>query len=199
MAAAAGLPTAGKRDSTGICFIGERDFREFLGRYLPARPGEIRDPAGRLLGEHPGVFFFTLGQRGGLRIGGRSGRGDAPWYVVAKDVAGNVLTVDQGADSPYLMSTMLRSGPAHWVAGIAPAGDFRCTAQHRYRQHEEACDVIVQDDGSLMVRFDRPQRAVTPGQSLVLYDGERCLGGAVIASTDAPLEGLPPARAGAVA
>ena len=199
MAAEAGLPTATKRDSTGICFIGERDFRDFLGRYLPARPGEIRDAAGRLLGEHPGVFFFTLGQRGGLGIGGRSGTGPAPWYVVAKDVASNVLTVDQGVDSPYLMSTMLRSGPAHWIAGTPPAGDFRCTAQHRYRQHEESCEVTVQDDGSLMVRFDRPQRAVTPGQSLVLYAGEACLGGAVIAATDAPLEGLPAPRAAVAA
>ena len=199
MAAAAQLPTAGKRDSTGICFIGERDFREFLGRYLPARPGEIRDPAGRVLGEHPGVFFFTLGQRGGLRIGGRSGHAPAAWYVVAKDVASNVLTVDQGVDSPYLMSTMLRSGPAHWIAGAPPAPDLRCTAQHRYRQHEESCEVTVQDDGSLMVRFERPQRAVTPGQSLVLYDGEACLGGAVIASTDAPLEGVPPMAAGVAA
>ena len=199
MAAAAQLPTAGKRDSTGICFIGERDFREFLGRYLPARPGEIRDPAGRVLGEHPGVFFFTLGQRGGLRIGGRSGHAPAAWYVVAKDVASNVLTVDQGVDSPYLMPTRLRSGPAHWIAGAPPAPDLRCTAQHRYRQHEESCEVTVQDDGSLMVRFDRPQRAVTPGQSLVLYDGEACLGGAVIASTDAPLEGVPPMAAGVAA
>lgn len=199
MAAAAALPTAAKRDSTGICFIGERDFRAFLGRYLPTRPGEIRDPGGRVLGEHPGVYYFTLGQRGGLGIGGRSGHAPAPWYVVAKDVASNVLTVDQGVDSPYLMSTMLRSAPAHWIAGEAPAGDLRCTAQHRYRQHEESCEVIVQDDGSLMVRFDRPQRAVTPGQSLVLYDGDACLGGAVIASTDAPLEGIPPMAAGVAA
>ena len=199
MAAEAGLPTAAKRDSTGICFIGERDFRGFLGRYLPARPGEIRDPAGRVLGEHPGVFFFTLGQRGGLGIGGRRGQGQAPWDVVGQDVAGNVLTVDQGVDSPYLMSTMLRTGAAHWIAGAPPSGDFRCTAQHRYRQHEEACDVIVQEDGSLMVRFDRPQRAATPGQSLVLYAGDVCLGGAVIAATDAPLEALPPVRAGAAA
>ena len=199
MAAGAGLPTAAKRDSTGICFIGERDFRAFLGRYLPARQGEIRDPAGRPLGEHPGVFFFTLGQRGGLGIGGKRGQGQAPWYVVAKDVARNVLTVDQGVDSPYLMSTMLRTEAAHWIAGAPPSGDFRCTAQHRYRQLEEPCDVIVQDDGSLMVRFDRPQRAVTPGQSLVLYAGEACLGGAVIAATDAPLEGLPAPRAAVAA
>ena len=199
MAAEAGLPTAAKRDSTGICFIGERDFRGFLGRYLPARPGEIRDPAGRVLGEHPGVFFFTLGQRGGLGIGGRRGQGQAPWYVVGKDVAGNVLTVDQGVDSPYLMSTMLRTEAAHWIGGAPPSGDLRCTAQHRYRQHEEACDVIVQEDGSLMVRFNRPQRAATPGQSLVLYAGDVCLGGAVIAATDAPLEALPPVRAGAAA
>ena len=199
MAAAAALPTAAKRDSTGICFIGERDFRAFLSRYLPARPGEIRDPAGRVLGEHPGAWLFTLGQRAGLRIGGRSGHGQAPWYVVAKDVARNVLTVDQGADSPYLLSTMLRTGPAHWIAGAPPAPDFRCTAQHRHRQKEEDCDVTVQDDGSLLVRFARPQRAATPGQSVVLYAGDACLGGAVIDATDAPLEAFAAGAAGAVA
>jgi len=184
----AALPTHAKKDSTGICFIGERDFREFLVRYLPARPGEIRDPQGRVLGEHPGVFFFTLGQREGLQIGGVRGRDPAPWYVVAKDVANNVLVVDQGADSPHLLSTELWSEPAHWIAGAPPAGRFACAAQTRYRQREEACEVEVAEDGSLRVRFARPQRAVTPGQSLVLYSGDECLGGAVIAATDAPLE-----------
>ena len=184
----AALPTHAKKDSTGICFIGERDFRDFLSRYLPARPGEIRDPQGRVVGEHPGVFYFTLGQREGLQIGGVRGRDAAPWYVVAKDVAGNVLVVDQGSDSPYLMARSLRSEPAHWIAGAPPSQRFDCTAQTRYRQHEAPCEVVVRDDGGLDVRFALPQRAVTPGQSLVLYSDAVCLGGAVIVSTDAPLE-----------
>ena len=184
----AGLPTAAKKDSTGICFIGERDFREFLGQYLPARNGEMRTPEGRVIGQHPGVFYFTLGQREGLNIGGVRGFEPAPWYVVGKDVASNVLYVDQGSDSPWLQSSVLDSEPAHWVAGSPPATQFQCTAQTRYRQQDEACDVTVGEDGTLRVRFARPQRAVTPGQSLVLYDGDQCLGGAVIAATDAPLE-----------
>ncbi|KAB7771844.1 tRNA 2-thiouridine(34) synthase MnmA [Xanthomonas maliensis] len=182
------LPTHAKKDSTGICFIGERDFREFLGRYLPARTGEIRDPEGQRIADHPGVFYFTLGQREGLNIGGVRGRAAAPWYVVGKDVANNVLYVDQAHDSALLQSTWLQSELAHWVAGAPPARQFDCTAQTRYRQADEPCTVMVQDDGSVQVRFRRPQRAVTPGQSLVLYEGEECLGGAVIAATDAPLE-----------
>ena len=189
IAAEHGLATAAKKDSTGICFIGERDFREFLSRYLPAKPGEIRTPDGQRVGEHPGVFYFTLGQREGLNIGGVRGRPQAPWFVVGKDIERNVLFVDQGHDSQWLQSTILRSEPAHWIAGRAPAEHFRCTAQTRYRQPDEGCEVDVLDDGSLSVRFDRPQRAVTPGQSLVLYDGDACLGGAVILSTDAPVAG----------
>lgn len=188
MAADAGLPTAAKKDSTGICFIGERDFREFLARYLPAREGEIRTPGGQVLGRHPGVFYFTLGQREGLNIGGVRGREPAPWYVVGKDVARNVLYVEQGIDNHWLMSTTLSSEAAHWIAGSAPAAAFRCTAQTRYRQNDEGCEVVVRGDGTLQVRFERPQRAVTPGQSLVLYRDDECLGGAVIATTDAPLE-----------
>lgn len=184
----AGLPTHAKKDSTGICFIGERDFREFLGRYLPARRGEIRDPHEQVVAEHPGVFYFTLGQREGLNIGGVRGRAAAPWYVVGKDVARNVLYVDQDRDNPYLMANRLQSETAHWIAGAPPARRFDCTAQTRYRQADEPCTVEVGDDGTLSVRFARPQRAVTPGQSLVLYQGEECLGGAVIATTDAPLE-----------
>jgi tRNA-specific 2-thiouridylase len=184
----AALPTHAKKDSTGICFIGERDFREFLARYLPAKPGEILDPQGRAIGEHPGVFFFTLGQREGLHIGGVRGRDPAPWYVVAKDVARNVLIVDQGSDSAYLQSSTLWTERAHWIAGAPPASRFECTAQTRYRQRDEACTVTVLGDDTVEVAFARPQRAVTPGQSLVLYDGDECLGGAVIAATDAPLE-----------
>ncbi|WP_045727473.1 tRNA 2-thiouridine(34) synthase MnmA [Xanthomonas sp. GPE 39] len=184
----AGLPTHAKKDSTGICFIGERDFRTFLSRYLPARRGEIRDPHEHIVAEHPGVFYFTLGQREGLNIGGVRGRAAAPWYVIGKDVARNVLYVDQDRDSPHLMATQLRSENAHWIAGAPPARHFACRAQTRYRQADEPCMVEVSDDGTLTVRFERPQRAVTPGQSLVLYQGEECLGGAVIATTDAPLE-----------
>jgi len=188
MAAEAGLPTAAKKDSTGICFIGERDFREFLSRYLPARPGEMQTPDGRVVGTHPGVFYFTLGQREGLQIGGLRGFAAAPWYVVDKDVGRNVLVVDQGSDSRYLLSDNTWTEAAHWIDGAPPAAAFACSAQTRYRQQAQACDVRVRDDGSLHVRFAQPQRAVTPGQSLVLYDGDHCLGGAVIAATDAPLE-----------
>ena len=189
VAAGHGLATAEKKDSTGICFIGERDFREFLARYLPAQPGEIRTPDGQCVGTHPGVFYFTLGQREGLNIGGVRGRPQAPWFVVGKDIERNILHVDQGHDSPWLQSNALRSEAAHWIAGQPPAMRFTCTAQTRYRQPDEACDVEVLDDGSLQVAFARPQRAVTPGQSLVLYDGDACLGGAVILSTDAPVAG----------
>jgi tRNA-specific 2-thiouridylase len=188
MAAEAGLPTAEKKDSTGICFIGERDFREFLAQYLPAKPGPMVTPDGRRIGEHPGVFFFTLGQREGLHIGGVRGFAAAPWFVVGKRVRDNTLIVDQGTDSPYLFSQRLWTETAHWIAGAAPAARFACTAQTRYRQQDEACEVDIRADGGLAVRFARPQRAVTPGQSLVLYDGELCLGGAVIAATDAALD-----------
>ena len=188
IAAEAGLPTAQKKDSTGICFIGERDFREFLSRYLPARTGEMQTPDGRVVGTHPGVFFFTLGQREGLQIGGLRGFETAPWYVVGKDVERNVLVVDQGSDSRYLLSDTTWTEAAHWIGGAPPAAGFACTAQTRYRQHDQDCEVEVRDDGTLRVRFAQPQRAVTPGQSLVLYDGDHCLGGAVIAATDAPLE-----------
>ena len=188
MAADAGLPTAEKKDSTGICFIGERDFREFLSQYLPAKPGPMVTPDGHQIGEHPGVFYFTLGQREGLRIGGVRGFAAAPWFVVGKRVSDNTLIVDQGIDSPYLLSNRLWTEIAHWISGSPPAARFACTAQTRYRQQDEACDVEVGPDGTLSVVFARPQRAVTPGQSLVLYNDDVCLGGAVIAATDAPLE-----------
>ncbi len=189
LAAEHGLDTATKPDSTGICFIGERDFRAFLARYLPGRPGEIRTVDGVAVGTHPGVCFFTLGQREGLHVGGVRGRPQAPWFVVGKDVAGNVLYVDQGHASPWLYSRHLRTEAAHWIAGAPPSARFSCSAQTRYRQPDQACEVAVEPDGTLAVRFADPQRAVTPGQSLVLYSGDNCLGGAVIASTDAPVPG----------
>jgi tRNA-specific 2-thiouridylase len=192
MARAAALPTHAKKDSTGICFIGERDFRGFLSQYIPARPGEMRTPDDELVGEHQGVMYYTLGQRNGLGIGGRHGASGEAWYVVGKDVAANVLYVAQGGENHWLYSQRLQSETPTWVGGAAPAAQFRCTARTRYRQADQACTVSVTDSG-LEVRFDEPQRAVTPGQSAVLYDGEVCLGGAVIAATDAPYGGLLPA------
>lgn len=187
LAREAGLPTAAKKDSTGICFIGERDFRDFLSTYLPMQDGDIKDPSGVTLGKHHGVYFHTLGQRGGLQLGGVRGRDQAPWYVVGKDVARNILVVDQGHDSKWMMSNVVDTETMHWIAGAAPATTFECLAQTRYRQAPQACRVQVNDDGTVCARFFEPQRAVTPGQSLVLYDNDICLGGAVIARIDAPV------------
>jgi len=192
LAREAALPTHAKKDSTGICFIGERDFRSFLARYIPARPGEMRTPAGELIGEHQGVMYYTLGQRNGLGIGGRHGASGEAWYVVGKDVPANVLYIAQGGENHWLYSQRLHTETPTWVAGPAPAAPFRCTARTRYRQFDQGCTVAVMDDG-LEVRFDEPQRAVTPGQSVVFYDDEACLGGAVITATDAPYGGLLPA------
>ncbi len=183
LAREAGLGVFSKKDSTGICFIGERDFREFLGRFLPARPGEIRDLDGRRLGEHQGLMFYTLGQRQGLHIGGIRDASDAPWYVVDKDMEDNVLLVAQGHAHPRLFSDELHVKGMNWISGQAPRDRFRCTARLRYRQADQACDVAVGADGELRMRFDSPQRAVTPGQFAVLYADERCLGGGVIAGS----------------
>jgi tRNA-specific 2-thiouridylase len=194
LARRAALPTHAKKDSTGICFIGERDFRQFLSQYIPARPGEMRTPEGTLIGEHQGVMYYTLGQRNGLGIGGRQGASGEAWFVVGKDVPANVLYVAQGGENHWLQSRRLRTEPVHWIAGAAPAEAFRCTARTRYRQADQDCEVSV-GEGGVEVRFDHPQRAVTPGQSVVFYAGEVCLGGAVIRSTDAAYGGLLPAFA----
>ncbi len=191
LAREAALPTHAKKDSTGICFIGERDFRSFLAQYIPARPGEMRTPDGQLIGEHQGVMYYTLGQRNGLGIGGRHGASGEAWYVVGKDVEANVLRVAQGGESRWLFSQRLHTEAPTWVAGGTPSASFRCTARTRYRQSDQACTVNAIGD-ALEVRFDEPQRAVTPGQSVVFYDGEACLGGAVIAATDAPFGSLQP-------
>lgn len=174
------LPVHDKRDSTGICFIGERPFTEFLARYLPAQPGAIETIDGRILGRHRGLMYYTLGQRQGLHLGGVRGAAEAPWYVADKDLGRNVLVVTQRADDPRLMSREFATEPAHWIAGAAPAHEFACTVKTRYRQPDQACAVEVLDDGGCRVRTDLPQRAVTPGQSAVFYDGDTCLGGAVI-------------------
>ncbi len=176
----AGLATHDKKDSTGICFIGERPFREFLAGFLPARPGIIRSADGQELGRHDGLMFYTLGQRQGLGIGGRRDAGDAPWYVAAKDSATNELIVVQG-DHPLLYSRELLTGPPSWI-GTPPRfrDGMRCAARVRYRQEDQGCRVTAAGDGRLQVVFDSRQRAVAPGQYAVFYDGERCLGGAVI-------------------
>ncbi|HJU38907.1 MAG TPA: tRNA 2-thiouridine(34) synthase MnmA [Tahibacter sp.] len=189
LAREAALPTHAKKDSTGICFIGERDFRAFLAQYIPAQPGSMRTPDGREVGEHQGAMYYTLGQRQGLGIGGRNDSAGEPWYVVGKNVARNELLVAQGNANRWLDSRRLVAGEASWTAGAAPAAEFRCTAKTRYRQADQACTVRVDGD-RLDVIFDDAQRAVTPGQSVVLYDGDECLGGAVIDATDAPYGGL---------
>jgi tRNA-specific 2-thiouridylase len=191
LAAEIGLPNAQKKDSTGICFIGERPFREFLNRYLAHTPGPIRDDSGRTLGEHVGLSFYTIGQRKGIGIGGLKPRGaaagshrHAPWFVARKDMAGNTLYVVQGHDHPWLQSTRLRADDLSWVAGRAPApGSY--AAKTRYRQQDAPCVLEREADAAsphIDLRFSEPQWAVTPGQSAVLYAGEVCLGGGVIHS-----------------
>ncbi|MCC7254585.1 MAG: tRNA 2-thiouridine(34) synthase MnmA [Dokdonella sp.] len=184
LAREAGLPTHAKKDSTGICFIGERDFRSFLARYIPAQPGVMRTPEGVELGEHEGVFHYTLGQRGGLGIGGRKDGDGEPWYVVGKDVAANILHVAQGNANQFLQSHRLVADGLTWIAGAPPAQAFRCSAMTRYRQTPQPCTVTLAGDEA-RVSFDDAQRAVTPGQSVVFYDGEVCLGGGVIDRSDA--------------
>jgi len=179
-----GLPNHAKKDSTGICFIGERPFRAFLNRYLPTAPGPILTDAGRQVGEHVGLAFYTIGQRKGIGVGGqKSGSGDA-WYVARKDMAANVLVVVQGHDHPWLQAGTLQADDAHWVAGAAPAPDAPLGAKTRYRQADSPCRLRLDahDAEAFRLEFDTPQWAVTPGQSAVLYQGEVCLGGGVIAS-----------------
>ncbi len=171
--------TATKKDSTGICFIGERRFRDFLQRYLPAQPGAIEDEHGQVLGEHQGLMYHTIGQRQGLGIGGVQGAGDSPWYVAEKDLERNVLVVVQGSDHARLYKRALALSHIDWVAGEPPALPARLMAKTRYRQPDQACQLDRTADGYRVV-FDEPQRAITPGQSAVFYDGEVCLGGGVI-------------------
>ncbi|HKK04611.1 MAG TPA: tRNA 2-thiouridine(34) synthase MnmA [Gammaproteobacteria bacterium] len=183
-----GLSTYAKRDSTGICFIGERDFKAFLARYLPARPGEMRTPGGERVGRHDGLMYYTLGQRQGLGIGGRPGASEEPWYVVAKDIARNELVVAQGHDHPLLFSRWLEAGDLHWVAGEPPALPLRAAAKTRYHQADQPCTIEGAGDPAggdrIRVVFDTPQRAVTPGQAVVFYAGEECLGGGTIETTE---------------
>ncbi|MGJ0193287.1 tRNA 2-thiouridine(34) synthase MnmA [Pantoea sp. RRHST58] len=174
------LITAKKKDSTGICFIGERKFRDFLGRYLPAQPGAIETVDGQVVGEHQGLMYHTLGQRKGLGIGGLKESNDDPWYVVDKDVARNRLIVAQGADHPRLMSVGLIAQQLHWVDRQPIAAPLRCTVKTRYRQTDIPCEIVPRGDDRIEVRFDAPVAAVTPGQSAVFYLGDLCLGGGII-------------------
>jgi len=183
----AGLPVYDKPDSTGICFIGERPFREFLARYLARSAGPIEAPDGEILGTHEGLAFYTLGQREGLNIGGRQGRAEAPWYVAAKDAGRNALIVVQGHDHPLLSSQALLSGPWHWLAPTRSA-PFTAGLKVRYRQSDQSGRLVPLGEGAMRVQFEQPQRAVTPGQYVVAYEAERCLGGAVIASVSPIIE-----------
>lgn len=183
---AAGFTNHAKPDSTGICFIGERRFREFLARYLPNQPGNIETPQGDIMGRHQGLMYYTLGQRQGLGIGGRQDSSDTPWYVVAKDVPRNALIVVQGHDHPNLRNRFLRACELEWIAGEPPAECFSCTAKNRYRQQDQSCLVTVVDAHTCQVEFSNPQRALTPGQYVVFYQGEECLGGGVIEAVGQP-------------
>ena len=186
IARARGLPVADKRDSTGICFIGERPFGEFISAWLPGRAGPIETQDGVVIGRHGGLERYTLGQRSGLRVGGLRGRGEAPWFVAAKDLGRNTLVVVQGADHPALHCSGLDAAAPHWISGTAPAPAFECTAKVRYRQPDVACRVSLDADG-VEVRFADPVRGAAPGQYVVFYDGEECLGGAAIMALH-PLE-----------
>ena len=172
----AGLPNHARKDSTGICFIGERDFRDFLKRYLPAQPGEMLTFAGETKGQHQGAMYYTIGQRQGLGIGGA---GEA-WYVVDKNIEKNILYVEQGEHHPALYNPALLASQLHWVAEHPPALPCTCTAKVRYRQSDQACTITPGASGSIQAVFASAQRAVTPGQSVVFYDGQICLGGGVI-------------------
>lgn len=192
IAAEIGLPNAKKKDSTGICFIGERPFREFLNRYLANKPGPIKDDLGRKIGEHVGLSFYTLGQRKGIGIGGLKNADAAPWFVARKDMAANTLYVVQGHEHPWLLSHTLVADDTSWVAGQAPTAGL-LAAKTRYRQADAPCVLEGAGDGAFALRFPEAQWAVTPGQSAVVYDGDVCLGGGVIAS--ATPDGAAPAPA----
>jgi tRNA-specific 2-thiouridylase len=176
----AGLPNAAKKDSTGICFIGERPFREFLNRYLPRTPGDMKTPEGKVVGRHEGLMYYTLGQRQGLGIGGAKDSSGDPWFVVDKDMAGNVLIVVQGHDHPLLKKQKLAATDLTWIAGVPPHTQWVYGAKTRYRQPDAACAITSLSADRCEVEFAEPQWAVTPGQSVVIYESNVCLGGGVI-------------------
>jgi tRNA-specific 2-thiouridylase len=179
LAEKAGLHNHQKKDSTGICFIGERRFKDFLENYIPAQPGPILDEHGKTIGQHQGLMYHTIGQRQGLGIGGLDGAADAPWYVAEKKMHSNTLIAVQGNQHPALLKSVLQTEAPHWI-NSAPTLPLACSAKTRYRQPDQACSVATNPSGGLTVEFAAPQRAITPGQYVVFYDGQHCLGGAVI-------------------
>jgi tRNA-specific 2-thiouridylase len=181
LAREAGLAPHDKKDSTGICFIGERPFQQFLARFLAPRPGDIESVDGVRIGAHAGLMYYTIGQRHGLGIGGRAGGSGEPWYVVGKDLARDTLIVAQGHEHPALYARTLLATELHWISSRAPRLPLRCEAKVRYRQPRQACDVLADGNGC-RVHFDSPQWAAAPGQSVVFYASDECLGGAIIDS-----------------
>jgi tRNA-uridine 2-sulfurtransferase len=180
LAREAGFPNHDKKDSTGICFIGERRFNAFLARYLHKNPGEIRALDGSVVGEHAGLMFYTIGQRQGLGIGGRHGGSGEPWYVIDKDMARNILVVAQGVNHPALLRRGLRASSLHWISGQAPSPPFLCTARIRHQQPVQDCTLVRLAGQEGIVEFVQLQRAITAGQSVVFYNGDECLGGGII-------------------
>lgn len=179
LAKKAGLENYQKKDSTGICFIGERRFRDFLAQYLPANPGPIETTEGEQLGQHQGLMYYTIGQRQGLGIGGKQSHDERPWFVLGKDLERNTLVVGQGHDHPDLMRRELDAGQLHWINGEPPSVAFRAQARCRHRQPLQGCEVNLAGD-RVRVRFEQAQRAITPGQSVVFYQDKTCLGGGII-------------------
>jgi tRNA-specific 2-thiouridylase len=178
----AGFINHKKKDSTGICFIGERKFKTFLNEYLPAQPGAIETDTGETIGTHDGLMFYTMGQRQGLKIGGKKNLPEAPWYVAEKDLANNRLIVVQGHDHPLLHKQALIADQVHWINGMPDAFPFRLTAKTRYRQADQGCIINKLDNNQYQITFDETQRAITPGQSVVFYHENTCLGGGIIVS-----------------
>ena len=179
IAAKAGFLNANKKDSTGICFIGERKFSEFLKDFVLAKPGVMKTVDGEIIGKHDGLMFYTLGQRKGLHVGGKKDHDESPWYVVHKNIASNELIIAQGHDHPALFSSQLTCEKMHWIADNAPQ-KITCAAKIRYRQSDQTCTLTPLDNDRYQVNFDTPQRAITPGQSIVFYEGDVCLGGGII-------------------
>lgn len=180
LATEADFANSTKKDSTGICFIGERKFSEFLSRYLPAQPGAIETETGEIIGQHQGLMYYTIGQRKGIGIGGLKTSADEPWYVLEKDLARNVLIVGQGHDNPRLLTSSLVCSQLHWVARHVMQTPLHCNAKTRYRQPDQACELRQLATDCYQVTFSEPQRAITPGQSVVFYNGDVCLGGGII-------------------